>query len=262
MLPRERHRLILSNLAEHGSVRTGELADRLEVTDETIRRDLEALERQGRLQRTHGGAVRLARDHSDLPLTTREVQNIAQKQAAARAARALIAPGEVIYLDASTTALQMAPLLADVAVTVITHAQRVMVALAGFPGLRLIALGGELDRDSLSYLGPATVAGALRYGIDKMFFSGNGLDAHRGVSEGNAQQAALKEAILEHAGEAYFLGDETKLNRASSYYFAPVKRLAGALIGCGEPGLSASPFQEAGLALHFYPTVVVTEVHE
>ena len=137
MLPPERHRIIVARLAESESVRTTELAAALEVTDETIRKDLEALEKRGELLRVHGGAVRVNQARVEIGLTERQQANREAKTAIARLAAQRIQANDTIFIDASSTALTLVEFLPEVPLTVLTNAHNVVSALADREGLAL-----------------------------------------------------------------------------------------------------------------------------
>ena len=220
MLAANRHAFILEHLRKNGSVRTVDLSSQLSVTDETIRRDLEKLERDSLLQRTHGGAIPTEHRKIERPFEERSIENIEAKKRIARAAVAQIESGDRIYLDASSTALQLTPLLANLKLTVLTHSGIVANALEQYADITLILAGGYLDRRSRSYYGPATIAALKRYRVDKAFLSGNGINRIQGLSETNEDQAQIKETIIPRSGHVFFLSDPSKLGVTSNYFFA------------------------------------------
>ena len=219
MLAAERHRQILKSLSEHGSVRTKDIASALSVTDETIRKDFEALEHQGFVVRTHGGVIPPTRVIRDLTLNERQLMNRESKNAIAKAAAKRIQPDETIFIDASSTALSLTQYLPDFKMTVLTNSHDVISALGGHEHIDLVCTGGLYEARSRSFIGLAAEKTLQRYNIHRMFFSGNGLDLKRGVSEGNSRQAAFKERVIEAAEDVCFLADETKIGRCSSFFF-------------------------------------------
>lgn len=220
MLSAERHSRILQLLAQRGSVRTVELAEALQVTDETIRRDLEQLDQQGLIQRIHGGAVYVPSSRQEKPHGTREIEHVEEKQAIAHMAMEFVEPGDILFLDAGSTALQLAPLLRNVAVTVVTHSHLVIAALAGSSDVRIRCCGGDFDPTSLSFTGPAALDSLRRYRFDKAFVSGNGICANAGLSEINQWQAAIKEQAILNADHICYLADHTKIGQRSDFFFA------------------------------------------
>ncbi len=225
MLPPDRHQHILERLAAEGSVRTIGLATELGVTDETIRKDLEVLERRGELMRVHGGATRPEKPRLDLSLTERQSVRLDAKRAIARAAAARIQPNETVFIDASSTALTLTEFLPDFPLTVLTNAHNVVTALGGRSNIEVFSTGGLYEQRSSSYVGLSAEAALRRYHIHRMFFSGSAVELERGVSETNPRQAAFKERVIPCASEICLLADSSKLGHKASFFFAPIDQL-------------------------------------
>lgn len=207
------------------------------VTDETVRKDLEVLEKRGELVRIHGGASKLQRIGEEQPFTERQAVRRAEKLAIARVAAGRIERNETIFLDASSTALTLTRCLPDFPLTVLTNALNVVTALAERPEVELICTGGSYDARSRSFVGPVAEESLRRFNIHRMFFSGNGLHLERGASERNPRQAAFKERVIAAAEDVVFLADHTKLGQKSAFFFAETAAL-GCLItdGAADPG--------------------------
>lgn len=226
MLPIDRQRRILKLLEGAGSLRTMEIAAELGVTDETVRKDFELLEKRGDLIRTHGGASRPERIREDLPFTERQAIRREEKQSIARLAASRIQANETIFLDASSTVLTLTGFLPDLPLTILTNALNVFTALSDRPNLDLICTGGLFDPKSRSFIGLTAEKSLQRYNIHRMFFSGNGLHLERGVSESNARQAAFKERVVANAEDVVFLADHSKLGQKAAFFFADVADLS------------------------------------
>lgn len=224
MIALQRHRKILNRVIEEGSVRVSVLARELDVTEETIRRDLRALSEQGMLARTHGGAVALERDdvHIDLPYDQRHATNPFQKDAIARAALDLIKPGQVIALDPSSTACQLARLIPDIPLTVVTNSMVVCTTLAARPQIEVICTGGTLDTEAMAFFGLHTQRALERLNVERLFFSCRGLEIERGLSEANDRHAAVKLSMISSAHRCTLLTDTSKLGLSSTIFYAPV----------------------------------------
>ncbi len=220
MLRLDRHRRLLDLIEGNGSVRTAEAARELGVTEETVRRDFEKLEAEGALQRSHGGAVKHAAARQEHPTSARANQNIAEKRLIAAAAVARIRPGQTILFDASTTALEVAQLLPDQPLHVLTHALPTALALAEKPAIQVTLLGGSMLRNSLSCTGWAAEAMIEATHIDCAYLSCTGIDALRGASEVSEDQARLKKWIIRYAEEICLLADDSKVGLRSNHYFA------------------------------------------
>ena len=225
MLAVERHRRILEQLQGNGSVRTVEIAASFGVTDETVRKDFEFLEQRGDLIRIHGGATRPERARQELPLTQRQLIRREEKTAIARLAAARIRPNETIFLDASSTALTVAEFLPDVPLTILTNALNVFTALESKSHYDLICTGGRYDPRSRSFIGMLAETALKRYNIHRMFFSGNGIDLERGVSETNSRQASFKERVIATAEDVVFLADHGKLGQKASFFFGELAQV-------------------------------------
>lgn len=220
MLAPERHRRILRLVGTHGSVRTTDIARSLSVTEETVRRDFEKLEADGQINRTHGGAMRGEAGKRDLPFTSRESMNVDAKRTIARHALHHIELGDTILLDASSTALELARHLPDRQTTVLTNALKVAIELTDRPHVQVVMIGGVVNPRSLSCTGPLSDHALECYNVQKAFFSCRGVDAERGLSESDDEQARLKSRFLALADRTFLLADDTKLSLRSSFFFA------------------------------------------
>lgn len=249
MLPLQRHETILRQLELVGIVRTTDLAGQLDVTDETIRRDLDLLARANRLERIHGGAKLPSHYRSDLPLQRRITLEREAKEAIARRALEHVEPGDMIFLDASTTALTLLNFLPEVELTIITNAIDVLSALDSRPRVRVIGTGGTYERISRSFIGNASVETVRRHHINRMFIGCNGIESQRGASEVNAGQAALKERIREYADELILLADHTKLGQKSGNYFAELAQLNCLITDSDADETQLARLRESGLEI-------------
>lgn len=226
MLAIDRQRRILELLQEAGSLRTIETAAELGVTDETVRKDFEMLEKRGELIRTHGGASRPQRIRGELPFTERQAVRREEKLSIARLAASRIQANETIFLDASSTVLTLTEFLPDLPLTILTNALGVFNALSDRPNLDLICTGGLFDSKSRSFVGLTAEKSLQRYNIHRMFFSGNAIHLERGVSESNSRQAAFKERVIANAEDVVFLADHSKLGQKAAFFFAEVADLS------------------------------------
>ena len=230
----------------------------LDVSLSTIRRDLARLSEDGHLLRTYGGAAPIGLAMPEQPHRQRVAANQAQKQAIARCAAAFVQPGDTIILDAGTTTGALAALLADRQdLRVVTNGLTTIQALAGAPGVELIALGGVLRHISLGFVGAHAERTLRRISAAKAFLGADGVVAGRGICEATDAQASLKELMVAQANEVYVLADAGKLGRAASQAWTPLER-AWTLItddGATEPQLQ--PFRELGqVAIQLAPVAV------
>jgi len=220
MLPSQRQEFILRRIEADGSVKSVDLAREFSVTNETIRKDLEALEEAKRVIRIHGGATRVTDTRHDLPLPARQSVNRFEKSIVARAAAQLIEPNDTIFMDASSTVLTMTDYLPACPLTILTNAHHVIVALGGRQEYDLICTGGMYEERSRSYVGAMAEDALKRFLIKWLFVGVDGLHHEMGASEVNPGQAVLKERLIARAEQVCVVCDSTKLESKSPFIFA------------------------------------------
>ena len=232
MYATERQTLIVGELERVGRVSVTELARTFDVTTETIRRDLDALEAAGALRRVHGGAVRWA-TAAELRLDERERRGRAPKRAIAAAALALV-PRTVpasIALDAGSTTASLVDLLldwrpvGDGVLDVITHAVPHVLRLADNPRLAVHAVGGVVRPTTSAAVGATTIEAFGRVRPDVVFLGANGLSAGFGLSTPDEREAGVKAALVRSARRRIALVDATKHGEESLLSFAALADL-------------------------------------
>lgn len=232
-------------LLQSGTVTTARVAKVLDISEETVRRDFEKLEAEGRLSRSHGGAVRSDDSHRDLSLNRREIANVAEKRIIAGLALKQIQAGDAIFFDASSTVFYLACQLPNVEITVVTSALKVAVELARRPAIQVILTGGMVNPGSLSSQGALADFVLERCHVQKAFMSCRGVDVRRGVREANLDQAGLKQRIMTLADRTFLLADHSKLGMKSSYFFARLEDLDTVITDC-EPATAVKRALEKG----------------
>lgn len=211
MLVAERQQKIVDIVNERKSVRVSELSKHFAVTEETIRRDLEKLESEKKLARSHGGAVSInINDSLEIPYSKREIMNVEEKRRIALAAVKHVKEGDKIILDASTTAWYMAKTIPDKNITVLTNSIKVAMELSKKKQVTVISTGGTLLSKSLSYVGPLAEMSLNTYHLNKAFISSKGLHIERGLSESDEQQARIKKAMFKSADSVFAMIDYSK----------------------------------------------------
>lgn len=210
MLVAERQRKIVDLVNERLSVRVTELSQIFSVTEETIRRDLEKLEREQLLMRTHGGAVCISEEQNEIPYLEREITNAEEKKAIAAEAVKYIEPGDQIVLDASSTAWYLAKELPDMPIIVLTNSIKAEIELSKKEQIKVISTGGILLSPSLSHVGPLAERSLSLYHVNKAFLSCKGVHLERGLSDSNESQALVKKKMMEIADETFLMVDSSK----------------------------------------------------
>lgn len=212
LLRPERLKRIQRLVEDERSVRASDLATRLGVSRETVRRDLAALEQAGHVVRSHGGAVKdgdglLERSHG-----TRSALEAPAKRRIGERAAGLVADGQAVAFDCSTTTLELVRRLAGRPITAITNGVHVATALGGHEPTRVIVTGGILHHGNMSLIGPEAVAAARRFLPDLAFVSAPAVSP-RGVMDANPFEVAVKQALVHGAREVIVLADHTKFGR-------------------------------------------------
>jgi len=248
-LAAERHRLIVQRVQELGSVRVAALAKEFRVTEETIRRDLEKLGDEGRLIRIHGGAVHLENDRNEVPFTVRDTVKVGEKRAIAKRAVAFVAEGEVIALDASSSAFEMARLMPDKALTVVTNSLAIAQVLSEKPNIRTIGSGGVLDTPSLSFVGSLAEAALERFHIRKVFFSCQGIDLDRGLCVTADEHGRVKRKMIDAADMVFALVDGSKFGAKGVEFFARCSEIDVLITDPSAPPDQLSRLQDMGVRI-------------
>ncbi len=249
MFALERQSRILSMLEKEKSILVQDAASLFHVTEETIRRDLRALESQGLLIRTHGGAMVNESLPSETPLTLREGINIGGKDAIGKKAAELIQDGDTILLDPSTSALHVAKNIKDKKLTVITNAQRIIRELADCPDITLISTGGVYRPKSSSFVGRAAENSVGNYFASKIFFSCSGFSPQTGLIDSNEQDAEMKRAMLRCSAQAIFLCDHTKFGRIGYWVFGKTSDIHTMITDAPVPEEWNEPLAEASVRM-------------
>ncbi len=231
MLTSQRHALLLDRLSRDGRLLVADLAAELGLSEDTLRRDLRGLSERGLLLRVHGGALPASPTHQ--PLARRREMQAEAKGRLARAAVAMIQPGQIVIVDGGTTHLAlMAALPPGLRATVVTHSPGVAAALEGHTEVEVILVGGRLFRHSMVAMGPETAETYGRLRADLCFLGVTGVQAEAGFTTGDAGEAQLKAIMMRAAAEVVVLATPDKLGAASPWTISPLTGV-GRLVGIG-----------------------------
>lgn len=220
-LAEHRLELIMSVLSARGECRTRQLAEQFGLSEMTLRRDLGELEARGLLRRVHGGAVLLNRD---VEYSQRLQLGHGQKQQVSRAAARLLKSGQTVYLDAGTTSVEMARVIAEglpqvTHLHIVTHGISIASELANRTPYDLQLIGGEVYQNALSTVGPVALAQIGALAIDTFFMGAGGVDASAGWTNSNHVEAVIKRAVIARSKNVCAICDSNKWGQRS---FAPI----------------------------------------
>jgi DeoR family transcriptional regulator of aga operon len=206
---------IVSATLERGTVDVVTLAGQFAVSQATIRRDLDVLEKQRLVSRTHGGATTNAA-FNDLPLGYKTAQDLTEKRQIARQGLEFLRGARVIGMTGGTTVTEFARLLLDRdGLTVVTNALNIATDLVANPGLRVFAAGGEVRGSSHETVGPPAEAFLSDYNIDVAFLGVDGVDGESGCTNYDPVGARVNAVLQQRARMSVVLADATKISRVA-----------------------------------------------
>ncbi len=248
MLAVERRQQILDVLARDGRVVAAQLAVTLEVSQDTIRRDLQELADTGLLQRVHGGA--LPRNLTPLGYAERARQAPAAKRALARAAARLLRHGTVITLAGGTSVVELAREVPhDLQATIFTTSAPVAIELASRPGVDVHVVGGRFEKAALESAGPVAVDALRAVQADLCFFGVWAIHPDVGVSVGHVDDVPTLRAMIAAAAEVVAVATADKLGTTTPFIVAPVEELTHLVTERSAAEALVSPYERAGLTV-------------
>ncbi len=216
MLAIERRNEILEKLQLERRVVVSELSQFYGVSEETIRKDLEKLVNEGFAVKSYGGAVINENSSIDLPFNVRKNRNVIEKQRIAKLVEGMVADGESIILDASSTAVYIAKALKDKKnLTVITNSIEIVIELLDKPDWKVFSTGGASREGSFALVGPQTDRMLQMYHADKAFVSCKGFDLHAGFTDSDELHANNKKTMLLSAKEKILAVDASKFGKTA-----------------------------------------------
>lgn len=216
MLAIERRNAILEKLQAERRVVVSELSILYDVSEETIRRDLEKLENEGYVIKSYGGAVLNENANLDLPFNIRKNKNVVGKQKIADIISQTIHDGDFIFLDASSTAVAIAKnIKGKKGLTIITNSLEIAIELLDVPDCKVISTGGEIVSTAFGLVGHVTDKTIRSYYVDKAIISSKGFDLEKGFTDSDERHANNKRSMLESARVKILAVDSSKFDRVS-----------------------------------------------
>jgi DeoR/GlpR family transcriptional regulator of sugar metabolism len=242
MLVEERRQRVLDLVSQRGFVSLGDLAQAIQVSESTIRRDLEHWHQQGALRRTHGGAIYVG-DGTALPaLEERETRQLEEKRAIAHAAVQRMREGDAILLDGGTTTLEVARLLVGRSFQIVTNSLPIAALFASSRETDLIMLGGYVYPKTGVALGPLTIRTLPDIHVNQALLSCSGITA-RGLFNSNLLLVETQRGMMRCADEIVVVADHTKIGRPALAYLCELGEVDTLIVDRG-----VSPAQRELLA--------------
>ncbi|NLK87089.1 MAG: DeoR/GlpR transcriptional regulator [Clostridiaceae bacterium] len=216
MLAYERKSRIIEYLEQHGKAEVNTLSKMLGVVAETIRRDMRELEAQGVLKRTHGGAVAVNQKEREYPVQVRVMKNAVEKDRLCREAVGFINEGDMIFIDNSSTLVNLIKHLDDnMQLTILTNSIKVLQEYSMYrkENISMLCTGGVFNKANLSLSGAVSDKFTREFFPNKAFISCHGISDEYGFTDGNLHEVGLKREMISLAEKVYFLIDHTKFGK-------------------------------------------------
>ena len=252
MLAAERRVKLADLVQAAGALSTEDLAEALDVSAETIRRDLLALDKRGMLARVHGGATKLNQSAVSFEpsFDVRSGVSLERKQRIATAAAALAPSGSLLMIDIGTTAQLVARALpVSLSATVVTTSLRVALELIDRPQIEVVIAGGRLRSGDLAVSGPAAARMIDGMHFDMAFLGSGGLDAKSGLTDYYLEEAETRRAVIGSSTTSYVLCDATKFGTVARYRAGQFGEFTGLVVDEAPDGELLDRVQESGTEL-------------
>ncbi len=233
VLAKKRQDAIVEEVNLQGSVLVKELAIKYEVTEDSIRKDLTLLQKKGLLKKTYGGAVRTKGKMNDVYVSQRLGKNVAEKQAIAQAAYELIETNDMVFLDTSTTNVELAKLLihGNKQVTVVTNMIEIMLMYSQAPDKKFIFIGGLFSDEYDAFVGPLTDERIQEYHFDKAFIGTVGIDVeNQSVYNHSVTGAITKKVAIENSEKSYIVSELRKFSLVGNYKICTFDDIDGIIV--------------------------------
>jgi len=243
-----RKRLILQTVEERGSADVQELADLLQTSAMTVRRDLAQLAASGLIYRTRGGAMNVSLATDTHRFAHKTAVNADRKDYICRIAAGEIQEGDVIFMDCGSTVFRLCPFIRHKRITVVTNSLPVVAELMT-SDVSLNLVGGEVDKARQSIHGLIAEEHITRYRADRAFIGVDGISLQNGLSSNSEREASMTVAMARQAQTTYLLCDSSKLETDKYLYFAPLS-LFSVLITDNETNPDiVSAYRQAGVTV-------------
>ncbi len=248
LYPEERRQEILRRVDEQGRVSVTGLSQLLGVSEVTIRGDLQALADRRLVVRTHGGAIPASSGLYELALAMRRQRQVQEKSRIGQAGAAMVANGDAIFLDSSSTALAIVQhLKAHRHVTIVTNSVAVAQEVQDTPGIRVVMPGGTLQRETASLIGTDGLAMLQRFNIQTGFFGAHGINLPEGLTDVSADEAEVKRELVKMCRQNIAVLDATKWGRVGLASFAHPEEVHAIITDADAPAELVEAVRAAGI---------------
>ena len=250
LLSEPRRRRILEWIQEEGAARVRDLAQAFQVSEATIRQDLERLEGEGQITREHGGAFLNSVPAQVHAMTLQHGDNMDKKRRIGALASSLVRDGETVILDAGSTTTEIAACLTGLRnLTVITNALNIALTLGAVPGFAVHMPGGQFKAPTLSLSGDKAVDYFRNIFAGKLFLATAGVDLEAGLTYPGFADLQLKEAMIKAAAKVYLVADSSKIGKSSFTRLAALEVIHAFITDDGISDADAQAFERRGIEM-------------
>jgi DeoR family transcriptional regulator, aga operon transcriptional repressor len=243
----DRRRRILQRVAEEQTIKIGELARELNVSEMTIRRDISRLEGDGFLRHTYGGATAHITKSIELAFNARALEHAAEKRLIGMRAAEELAGAAVLFVGVGTTAEQFSLFLSPAPDLQVITASLPVASLLGSRPVSVVALGGAVREEELACVGPIATASVGRYRTDVAVIGAAGVSARFGVTELDDDIAEVNRAAIEHSARLVVLADGSKIGVDASAIVAPARAISTLVTSSGADESELDRFRASGV---------------
>lgn len=222
----ERRKNIVEMLNKKGKIKVAELSAYYGISEVTIRNDLDELEKQGLLERVHGGAVTTYRSYYNMDLLERAKTNEIEKRMIAESVSKLICNGDTLMINAGTTTLYVVEYLKDFKnLVIVTNSIAIAQEADRYKNLEIILLGGSINGQYQFTHGDETINQIRKYRVDKLILASDGISAEEGITTGFATEAEIDRQMISRASKTILACDYTKIGRVGFANIEPVESI-------------------------------------
>lgn len=249
MFAEERQKKISELLKEQSSLKVSSLTEIFNVSESTIRRDLQEMDEKGLLTRTHGGAVSNQGTSFEPSFKDKKIEGHHEKVTIAKIASSMIEDGDTIMLDSGTTTLEIAKHIQANKVTVITNSIDIAAVLSNNENVDLIVTGGNMRFTTRAMVGYITENVLKNFRVDKAFIGANGISIEEGITTPNFIEAQTKKAMMNVANKVIIVADSSKFNKVCFSVISPIRAVSSIITSGDLPQETLKNFEDAGVEI-------------
>lgn len=249
MFAEERQEKIMTTLEQDGSVKVNELSEHFNVSEATIRRDLQEMENKKLLVRTHGGAVKFDITNFEPTFSDKKNKKNVEKIAIGKLAASMIKDGDTIILDSGTTTLEIAKHITNENLTVITNSIDIAAELINKNKIELFIPGGVIRASTRAMVGQLSEAAYKNFKVDKAFIGANGIAIKEGITTPNFVEAQTKKAMINAANKIIVVSDNSKFDNVCLSVICPIEEITAIITNGDLPEKVVNDYKKLGIEI-------------